>query len=291
MKALRTVASAVLILLGASLIASWAVGGVLVRTVEDGTAVHGIAERALATDAIVDAAADAMADGALDAIAEAGVDLERLGLDAAVRAAIEGAARSDDFRDAVLDQIDAAHAQFAAEATAEDRAPAPLLIDIDASGYVNARIDDVPGIGSRVPDLALEPVPVRVLSATAFERVRTGYRYAELAQRWGLWAGIACIVLGLVVTHRTRWFLAKAGLAVGAVAGGLWLVLTWWGVEGIARALPGGQDGAAGEALLRIVTAEGVDALAGRLGVVALVGLAVGAVALAGALLMGRRRA
>ncbi|SEI91429.1 hypothetical protein [Demequina mangrovi] len=285
MSGLRTAASAALILLGAMLIVAWAVAGVVVSTVEDGTAVHGIAVRALESDAVLDGIADAASDSALEAMAEAGFDAERWGLDTAVRAVIADAARADEFRGAVLDQIDAVHAQASDEITAEDRPSGPLRLEIDVSGYVNAQIDAIPVVGEQVPDLVVEPIPVRVLGAEAFERVRTGYGYAELAQRWALWAGLACIVLGFVVTHRTRWFGAKAGLAVGAIAGGLWLVLTWWGLDGILRLLPGGSDGDAAEALLRIVTEDGIDALASRLGTLALIAFAVAAVLLAVALL------
>ncbi|WP_062385656.1 hypothetical protein [Demequina iriomotensis] len=291
MRGLRTVAAAFLIVLGASLIALWAVSGVVVRAVEDGTVVHGIAQRALDDDAVSARIARAVADGALEALADAGVDLERLGLDGAVRGLLEDEASTDDFHAAVLAQIDGARAQFEAEVTAEDRASAPLLIDVDVSDYVNGRIDDVPVVGERAPDVVVAPIPVRVMSADAFDTVRTGYRYAQLAQSWGLVAGIACIVVGLVVTHRTRWFVAKAGLAVGVIAGGLWLLLQWWGVEGFARALPGGADGSAGAALLEIVTDETMAVLEARLGVVALVGLAVCALALAFALLTRRRDA
>ncbi|WP_062522678.1 hypothetical protein [Demequina silvatica] len=278
MRALRTVVSALLILAGASLIAAWAVSGVVVRAVEDGTAVHAIAERALEDQAIVDAIGTAIADGALDGLAEAGYDLDFLGLDDVVREAIENAARSDDFRTALLAQVDDARAQFSAQVTAEVRAPAPLVIEIDPSQYVNARIDDIPVVGERAPEVALDPVPIEVMSAADFEDVRTGYRALELAAQWGLWAGLAAIVLGLVITHRTRWFMVKAGAAVAVVAGGLWLVLQWWGVDGIVATLPGGAEGSAGTALLRIVTEGTVAALSERLGVIALVGAAVAAV-------------
>ncbi|WP_062464042.1 hypothetical protein [Demequina soli] len=284
MRALRTVASAVLILVGASLIALWAVSGVVVSAVEDGSAVHSIATRALSDQEIVDAVGTAIADGALTALADAGVDLSRLGLDDTVRGWIEDAARTDEFRTALLAQVDDARAQFATQVTEPDRAPAPLILELDADQYVNSQIARIPVVGSRAPQVDLAPIPVQVMDASTFEDVRTGYHVMELAQRWALWAGIALVVLGLFVTHRARWFVAKAGLAVGAIAGGLWLVLTWWGVDGIASVLPGGSGGTAGEALTRLVTQDTVDALQARLGVVSLVGFAVAAVFLVVAL-------
>ncbi|WP_062529618.1 hypothetical protein [Demequina rhizosphaerae] len=284
MRALRTVLSALLILAGASLIALWAVSGVVVKAVEDGTAVHAIAERALADDVIVDAVGDAIADGALDALADAGLDLSLLGLDDVVRSAIEGAARTRDFRTAVLAQVDDAHGQLSAELTAEKREPGPLVIDIDPSDYVNGQIDQIPVVGEAAPEVAIAPVPVEVMDAEAFDDVRRGYGLIELAQRWALWAGIALIVLGLFVTQRLRWFMAKAGLAVGVIAGGLWLALRWWGVDGIAAVLPGGADGTAGSALVRIVSEDTVAMLEDRLSVIALIGLAVAAVFLVVAL-------
>ncbi|MDN4474681.1 hypothetical protein QQX09_02305 [Demequina sp. SYSU T00192] len=284
MSALRTVLSALLIIVGGSLIALWAVSGVVVKAVEDGTAVQAIAARALDNDVIVDAVGDAIADGALDALADAGLDLSLLGLDDVVRDAIAGAARTRDFREAVLAQVDDAHGQLSAELTEEDRAPGPLVIDVDASAYVNGQIDRIPVVGERAPEVSLAPVPVEVMDADTFDDVRTGYRLMELAQRWALWAGLALIVLGLFVTHRLRWFMAKAGLAVGAIAGGLWLALRWWGVDGIAAVLPGGADGTAGSALVRIVSEDTVAMLEDRLSVIALIGFAVAAVFLVVAL-------
>ena len=79
MRLLRTLASAVLILAGATLIALWAVGGVVVRAVEDGSAVHGIAATALDDPLIRAAMAEETTAQAVEALADAGLDLEVLG--------------------------------------------------------------------------------------------------------------------------------------------------------------------------------------------------------------------
>lgn len=289
MSALRTVASALLILLGASLIALWAVAGVVVGAVEDGSAARGIAERALDEPVVVAEVTEQVADRALAALADAGFDAEALGIDGLLRGLIAAETESDTFREAVLDQVDDARAQIEAELTAEERAPGPLVITVDPNAYVNARVDDVPLIGDALPEVTIAPVPVEAVEADRFEDMRRGYGWLQTAQDWALWAGLAALVGGLIVTHRTRWFVAKAGLGVAAIAAALWLMLAIWGVDGIAAVLPGGSEGTAATALTRIVSEATVPDLQARLAVVAGIGAAVAAVFL-GLALLGRRR-
>ncbi len=286
MRILRTIASAVLILLGASLIALWAVSVVAVRAVEDGTALHGMAERALDDPRVVVALGETLGDGAVDALEERGIDTSTLGLDDALRALVGGAVGTDEFRQALLAQIDDARAQFAAQLTDALRDPRPLVLLVDATDYLNERIDSIPLVGSSVPDVTVPPVPVEVLDADTFETVRSVYSVMEWAKTWALWAGIALIVVGMVVTQRLRWFLAKTALAVGAIAGGLWAAMQVWGVDGIVAALPGGRDGGVGTLITRVMTEETVPLVQDRLLAVAFWALGIAAVAFAIAVLV-----
>lgn len=269
MKWVNTVISAILILMGAASIALWAVSTVAVSAVEDGTAVHGIAVRALDDPEIVAALGETLADGAVDALAERGIDPSRLGLERALRTLIENEVATDEFRDALLEQIDAGHEQFATQLTQVLGEPAPLVLEVDPSAYVNTRIASIPVVGAGIPPITMPPLPVEVLDAQTFEDVRSVYSLMELASPWALWLGIAFIVIGMFVTLRFRWFLAKTGLAIGAVTGGLWLILRLWGVDGIVRVLPGRSGGSLGTLLTRVMTEETVPALESRLLVVA----------------------
>ncbi|MFP5359584.1 MAG: hypothetical protein ACLGHM_03705 [Actinomycetes bacterium] len=280
MRILRTLVSALLIVAGAVSIALWAVSGVVVSAVEDGTAVRAIATAALEEPAVVEAIGASLGDAAVEGLADAGLDLAVVGLDAPLRELVAGAARTPEFRQALLAQVDDARVQFARELTAEDRAPAPLVITVDASGYVNGQIATLPVVGAAAPQLELAPVPVTVMSEERFEDTRRAYDVAQFAHRWGLWVGLGLFLLGLIVSPRTRWFLAKAGLAVAVLAGAAWIALEVWGLETIAGALPGGADGPAGTALSAIITAETVPLLQERLITVGAAAAGVGSVAL-----------
>lgn len=290
MSALRTVASAILIVLGALLIALWAVSGIVTRAVEDGTAVRGIAERAFEDPAIVAAVGRTMGDGAVDGLAERGVDLEAVGLDDALRTLLARVAESDAFRRAVIDQIDDVYDQISSQLTAALREPAPLVVGIDPSSYVNDQVDAIPLVGESLPELALADVPVELMDEPTFTRARTAYQVAEAADPWALWIGLALLAAGILVSHRRRWFVAKTALALAVVTGGLWLLLQMRGLAGTVALLPGGADGDLGTLLLRVVTEEAEPELRSRLLTVALWSL-VGAVlfAAAGALTRPRR--
>lgn len=266
---LRTLWSALLILVGGLLIVLWAVSGVAVTAVEDGTAAYGIAEQALDNPAVIEELGEQAADSAVAALDARGVDLDRFGLELALRLAIEQAVASDAFRDALLVQVASVQEQVAVALTDALRTPGPLTVEIDVSGYVNAAVDGIPVVGASVPDVALTPLEIEAVDQQTFETVRTSYAVISWLAVWGVWCGIALIVVGMFVTRRLRWFLAKTGLAVAAFAGGGWLVLHLWGVDALARSVPG-QGGAVGELLTRILTEEAVPLVESRLAAVAI---------------------
>ncbi|MDN4486891.1 hypothetical protein QQX10_01785 [Demequina sp. SYSU T00039] len=261
----RTVVSALIILVAASLFSAWAVSAVAVRAIEDGTAVHGIAEDALDDPEVVAALGDAVADSAVAGLQARGIDPARLGLEDALRTLITDAVDSDTFKESLLEQVDAAHEQLAAQLGSTLTTPAPLTLEIDVSGYVNAQIDTIPLVGVQIPDIQVDPIEVEALDAETFDDVRSAYQWLRIAQDWALWTGIGVVVVGMFVTLRLRWFLPKVGAATAAIAGALFVGTHFWGVEAVVALLPGGKDGSIGRLILEVVTEAAVPAVELRL--------------------------
>lgn len=261
----RSLVSALIIVVGASLIASWAVAGVVVRAVEDGTAVTGIVERSLEDPAVVEALGDSVTQAALGALDKRGIDLERLRLDELFGNLVTEAVDSDVFATAVLLVVEASHEQLSEQLTASLASPAPLVIEVDLSTWVNTQIDGIPVVGAVVPDVQVPSVTFTVLDAATFQEVRSAYDLVEFFAVWALWIGIAVVVIGMFVTGRLRWFLTKLGGVLGAIAGGLYLLLHYGGLESLAAVLLGGSNSTLAHLVTGVVTEAAVPALELRL--------------------------
>ncbi len=126
-----------------------------------------------------------------------------------------------------------------------------------------------------VPNLKVAPVRIEVVSADTFEKVRTGYARAEFAKTYFLWAGLGFIVLGMLVSTRKRFVIAKFLAAVGVFSLVAYAALTWVGPAALASWLPGGDDGI-GKVLADLIAEDALPAITGKL-------LLAGGLALAGA--------
>ncbi|WP_203657183.1 hypothetical protein [Demequina activiva] len=291
MSLLRTVVSALCVLAGAFLIASWAVSSVVVTSVEDGTALRGITERALESPAVRSLVAERMTDRAVAAFADAGVDANGPVVRTALESGIAAAVGTEAFKTSVLSEVEAAHGQFSEQLTDSLREPAPLVLDVDVSDTINARLDEIPVVGEAIPDVSVSTVSVEVLSAGTFEVTRDTYRQIEWAAQWGLWAGIALLLVGILVSQRRRWFVAKLLLALGLICllfGGAIALL---GPDTIITFIPGGTDGPLSTIWRDIITEETAPLVMERSLWVAGFAFAGALVAmLLGAMLGGRRR-
>ncbi|MFV0634883.1 hypothetical protein [Demequina sp.] len=291
MSVLRTLISALCIVGGAVLIAAWAVSSVIVGAVEDGTAVRGMAERALDNPAVRSVMATQITDQTLAALADQGIDIDQQLVRSAIESSLEAAIGTEVFRTAVLAEVDDAHEQFAAALTDSLRAPAPLVLSVDVSDAVNARIDEVGAVGSAIPDVTVPAVDVEVMSADKFETTRDAYGEVEWAQQWGLWAGLALLVVGILVSQRKRWFLAKVFFAVAVICllfGGMIGLL---GPETIVTFIPGGSDGPGATLWRDVLTEEAAPLVMERaLWTAGVAFVAAIVVTLVGSILGGRRR-
>ncbi|WP_297082890.1 hypothetical protein [uncultured Demequina sp.] len=290
MTGLRTVVSAICIIVGAFLVAAWAVSSVVVNAVEDGTALRGIAERALDTPAVRAAIASDATDRALGAIADAGAGAVVPLVEGAIATGIDAAVDSPGFKEAALDAVDDAHAQFTEALTDALREPAPLVIEVDVSDAINARIDDLPAVGEVIPEVTVPPVAVEALDAETFETTRSAYARIAWTAAWGLWCGIASLTIGILVSARRRWFVPKVLLALGVISLAFGAAIAVLGPETITRFVPGGDDGALSTLWRDVLTEEAAPVVMRRatwLGAAALAGAAVAA---AFAALTGRTR-
>jgi len=218
-------------------------------------------------------------DQAFAALAEQGIDLDVWGIGDAAAESISALVETEEFRNSVVEQLQAAREQLQEELTAPDRPRGPFDVAINTSDLVNGRIDQLTGAVVDIPDLAVEPVRIEVVSADAFETARTGYARLEFAKRFFLWAGLALIVLGLFVSTRKRWVIAKFLAAVSVFSVGAYVALVWIGPDRIAGWLPGGVDGSWGRVFGDVIANEALPAVTGKLLLAAGIALAGAAVA------------
>ncbi|WP_430869015.1 hypothetical protein [Demequina aurantiaca] len=282
---LRTILSAVAIVLGALLIATWGVSQVAVKSVEDGSAVTNITAAVLDSPTALAAMSVELGDVAIDALGNTAIDVEALGLDGAIRDQVTALVESEAFAAEVERQVGQSHGQFADALTDDARESAPLVLMMDASPLVNDRISEIPLVGSFVPTLTLAPVPVEVASAATIDDARTAYGFMEFAATWFLWIGIALIVVGLVISARRRWFLSKTLLAVGVISLGVWALLTFTAPETIAGWFSSGGEESAANIVIRTFAAESAPSVASRMlwwALIALVGSGIFAFIAAG---------
>lgn len=282
---LRTIVSAVMIVLGALFIATWAVSQVVVEAVQDGSAVAGITEAILDSPGALAEVGDQLGDAAIDALADSAIDLAALGLDGAIRDQVTQLVQSEAFAAEVKRQAVNSQSQFEGALTDDARQPGPLVLMMDASPLVNARVDEIPLVGGLVPDLKIAPIPVEVASADTIEDARTAYGFMQFAATWFIWMGIALVAIGLLVSVRKRWFLAKTLLAVGVISIGVWALLTFVPPETIAGWYPGGSDSSVSTIVVETFTEVSAPSVASRMmwwGVIALVGSGIFALVGAG---------
>lgn len=290
-RAFRTLLSALAIVVGATLVVLWLVSWVAVNAVEDGSATESVVMVALQNPVVTSRLGVEVKDLASAALAERGIDLDVWGVSDAVAESISDLVDSEEFRTSVVEQLRDAREQLQDELTAPDRPRAPFDVAINTSDLVNDRLGQVTGAVAEIPNLDVAPVRIEVVSAETFETARTGYARMEFAKRFFLWAGLALIVLGMLVSTRKRWVIAKFFAAVGVFSLGAYVALVWIGPDRIAGWLPGGADAGWGSVFGTVIAEEALPTVTGKLllaGGIALVGAAVAA--LLGFIAGGSRR-
>lgn len=277
MKALRTFVSAIAILAGAAFVVAWGGAWLLLTAVDDGVVARTMARAALATPSVSASIAEEMMSRTSDSFSGLGINLTAIGAEDSVRAALAEWTQSDDFKQTVLDQVDAAREKLREELASPDRPQGPFTISIDVSGTVNKQLDAVPVVGSQIPSVAVAPVPVEVVSADSFDKARTAYSRLEFAKRYFPWIGGALILLGLAVSTRRRYVIAKFLMAVGAMALVLVATLTIATPDRLARVLPGGDQGTWGRFAIQAFSDAALPGMRQTIAIVGAAALVAGA--------------
>ncbi len=234
---MRTLISALSIVAGALLIVGWLIASPVVSIIEDGSLATSVTERFFDDDELVAQASDSVTSTVVDSLAARGISGGVV--ESGVGAAVEALAQSDAFAAVVIAAVDSQRQEIADQLTDPDREPAPLTVAVDFSSTVNDTIDDVPVVGQAAPDVALQPIVIELADADRTEQLRTGYKVASWLQQWGLWAGLALLVLGLLVSKRKKWLIPKFAGAVAVLGLGLALIYFLDLAEPIAATLPG----------------------------------------------------
>jgi hypothetical protein len=279
MKALRTFVSAIAILAGAAFVVAWGGAWLLLTAVDDGVVARTMARTALATPAVTARISDELMSRTTESLSRLGINLSAIGADDAVRTAISQWTQSDDFKQTVLGQVDAAREQLREELASPDRPQGPFSVSIDVSATVNKQLGDIPVVGSQIPSVAVAPVQVEVVSADSFNKARTAYSRLEFAKRYFLWIGGALILVSLAVSTRRNYVIAKFLIAAGAMALALVAILTIATPDRLASGLPGGDQGTWGRLAIQAFSDA---ALPGMRQTIAIIG---GAAIVAGALM------
>lgn len=271
---LRTVMSAMAILAGAACVVAWALGSLVVGAVTSGDVVARVAASSMDNPAVTSALSAQVSTRVLDGFERQGVDVAALGLEGIVTSAVESTIESQAFADEVESQAAEAREQIERELTREDRPAGPLVLSFDISALINDRLQGIPIVGLLVPDVAVPPVEYEAVDAATFTQARESYGWAIRASQWGLWAGLALMAAGLLISERRRWFLSKFALAVGVFAAVLWAVVTWTEADDVTSLTPEQVPTSLGEVIGAALTGETAAVVADRAMIVAIVALA-----------------
>ncbi len=264
MKILRGFLAVVCLVLGVITLALWGASAMIVKTVEDGSVVTGIAQKVVDQPAVQSAITQKTQAFVNASLSQNGVDVASLGLQGTVDDAVAAAVASPAFQASLTGAIDGARADFAHQLTSPDFADAPLVVNLDISAIINQTISGIPVLGSLVPALTLEPLPVEVANADEFGKVRGGYGVIHFLATWAGWVALVLIVLGIALMPRKRWLIPLGLLFAGLGTGALWGALRWLTVDRIAGKLPGGRDGELGGALVRFAHQDSLDRFSHR---------------------------
>ena len=269
MKIFRGFLGVVCLILGLIALALWGASELVVKTVETGSVVTGIAQKVVEQPAVQSAITQKTQAYVTASLSNAGVDVASLGLQGTVDDAVAAAVASPAFQASLTSAVDGARADFAKQLTSPDYAGQPLVVNLDVSAAVNQTIASIPVVGTLVPALTLQPLPVEVAGANEFGKVRSGYSVIHFLRNWAGWIALALIVAGIALMPRKRWLLPLALLFAGLGAGALWVAVRVLTVDRIAGRLPGGRDGDLGGALERFAHQESLDRFSHRLFLVA----------------------
>lgn len=277
MKLFRTAASAFLVFLGVMMIVTWAFSVKSVQAVESGEAAENLTATLLESPEVANLAADKATDQIHDQL-QAQFDSQQFELlwglaEQPIHNAIVNVIGSDFVADAAEKSAGRIEAGLVEALTQEDRPYGPLMLSVDVSPRINARIDQIPVVGTWLPNITVAPLETEVIEAQVFEDMRNAYGAAKAVAAWFIWIGLALVILGVYVSPRRRWFFARAMFVAGGLVLAIGFTINAIGAHTIASFMPGGADGGLGttvDSLLSDAAIPPITSLLLRLGSAAL---------------------
>jgi hypothetical protein len=244
MRIFRGFLAGVCFVLGVVSLAVWGASTFIIRAVEDGSVVTAVAEKVVQQPWVTTLITNEAQSTVKAKLAANGIDLASVGLQGTLDDAIAAAIDSDAFRAVLRDSVDGARADLARQLTDPAAEGQPLVLQIDIGATINRTISEVPLVGSFMPTVAFDPIPVPVADAREFDQLRGNYRWIHRGATWAGWVALLFIAAGIALTPRKRWLLPLALLFAGLGAGALWAALRLFSVDRIVGALP--EDGLGG---------------------------------------------
>ena len=217
MKTLRIIGAAFLVLLGAMMLVSWNVAGKAVSAIESGEAATNLTQKLLDDPNFADAAAQRIADGLVERTQGNLIGRIVAAFEPEIKQAIVRVLESDQVNAAVTKSVSQVEKQLTDELTDPNRPSGPFTVSIDLSDRVNARIDQIPVIGSFIPSVTVPPIQRDLIDAQTFDSIRQVYSGIKLVATWGLLVGILLIVGGFFVAPRSRWYWPQAILGTAVL--------------------------------------------------------------------------
>ena len=246
MKTLRIIGAAFLVLLGAMMLVSWNVAGKAVSAIESGEAATNLTQKLLDDPNFADAAAQRIADGLVERTQGNLIGRIVAAFEPEIKQAIVRVLESDQVNAAVTKSVSQVEKQLTDELTDPNRPSGPFTVSIDLSDRVNARIDQIPVIGSFIPSVTVPPIQRDLIDAQTFDSIRQVYSGIKLVATWGLLVGILLIVGGFFVAPRSRWYWPQAILGTAVLVLAVSIAVRRVIPAQVANAVPGGSNSGGG---------------------------------------------
>src|SRR6478735_523910 len=173
----------------AALMVSWSVAGKAVAGIEDGSAVTKLTQKMLDDPDFADAAAGRITDRLVEQTEGRFIGRVVVAFEPELQRAIANVLSSDRVEEAVTTGLEKLEGRLTEEITEPNRPSGPLVISVDLSDRVNARIDQIPVVGTFIPEVTVPPIERELIDATTFDQVRQVYSGLKLVAGWGFIVG------------------------------------------------------------------------------------------------------
>jgi len=262
MKVLRRMLAWFVISLGVLALGLWATARFVVHTVDDGSFVSGIASTVLHQSDIQELIVEQAQTAVASSLSESGVDLEASGMSQQLNDTIASTVGSEAFIGELVDLVKQIEKSVISQLTDDSLPLAPLELSLNITEPLFDVLNTVPGLSTMVPPQSqLDPITVPAFTADEVQSIRHGYDWVERVGLWGMWVGIALLLVGFLIMPRKRWIIPKMLFGGGLVALAAWYATSRVEMDWVYDHVPGGAEGGLGTALSDLLPQSAVDRL------------------------------